>query len=188
MKKYLILVKHSLPEIEEDRPANTWKLSEEGRLRAHRLAEQLEGFEPEVIVSSNERKAKETAEIVASELHLDVQIVPDLHEHNRSNVPYLSRDAFQGLILEFFQKPEELVFGGETADQAYTRFYRTVHSVLNEHINKTVVIVTHGTVISLFVSQLTGSSALELWNKLGLPSFVVMDLHSNTVIVRSTLV
>jgi broad specificity phosphatase PhoE len=50
MKKYLILVKHSLPEIEEDRPANTWKLSEEGRLRAHRLAEQLEGFEPEVIV------------------------------------------------------------------------------------------------------------------------------------------
>lgn len=188
MTKHLILIKHSVPEIEADHPANTWKLSKEGRLRAQRLAEQLKSFEPEVIVSSNEPKAKETAEIVASQLQLDVQIVPDLHEHARSNVPYLSHDAFQASIHDFFQRPDELVFGEETANQAYTRFYRAVHSILNEHKGKTIVIVTHGTVISLFVSRLTGSPDLELWNKLGLPSFVAMDLYSNTLTVRSVIV
>jgi len=188
MTKYLILVKHSMPEIEEAYPANTWKLSKEGQLRAQRLAEQLESFEPEVIISSNEPKAKETAELVASRFRLEMQIIADLHEHDRSDVPYLSHDTFQASIREFFQKPEDLVFGKETANQAHARFYRAVHSILNEHRNKTVVIVAHGTVISLFVSRLTGSSDLELWNKLGLPSFVAMDLHSNTVIVRSTLV
>lgn len=187
MTKYLILVKHSAPQVEEDRPANTWKLSGEGQLRAHRLAEQLESFEPEVLVSSAEPKAKETANIVASHLQLDVHILPDLHEHDRSNVPYLSHDVFQISIRDFFQQPDELVFGRETANQTHARFYRTAHSVLNDHRNKTVVIVTHGTVISLFVSRLTGSSDLELWNKLGLPSFVAMDLHSNTLIVRSTI-
>jgi broad specificity phosphatase PhoE len=50
-----------------------------------------------------------------------------------------------------------------------------------------VVIVTHGTVISLFVSRLTGSSDLELWSKLGLPSLVAMDLHSSTLIVRGNV-
>ena len=187
MTKYLILVKHSVPEIEKDRPANTWHLSKEGQQRAHRLAEQLESYEPDVILSSNEPKAKETAEILANHLQLDTQIIPDLHEQDRSNVPYLSYDAFQASIHDFFQKPDELVFGKETASQAYARFYRAIHSILNGNTNKTVVNVTHGTVISLFVSRLTGSSDWELWNQLGLPSFVAMDLGSSTVIVRSKI-
>jgi broad specificity phosphatase PhoE len=187
MSKYLILVKHSLPQIEEDHPANMWMLSEEGRLRAHSLAEQLEELKPEVVVSSNEPKARETAEILARLLKLDMKIFPDLQEHDRSNESYLPHKVFQASIRDFFQKPNELVFGNETANQAYTRFYRAVHSVLSENINKTVVIVTHGTVISLFVSRLTGSSDLELWNQLGLPSYIALDLQSSNLIVKSTI-
>jgi len=187
MTKYLILVKHSVPEIQADNPANTWHLSQEGKIRAQRLAEQLKSFEPDVILSSNEPKAKETAEILASQLQRDMHIIPELHEHDRSHVPYLSQDKFQLAIHDFFQKPDELVFGSETANEAYSRFYRAAHSILNEHRNKTVIIVTHGTVISLFVSRLTGSSDLELWHMLGLPSFVAMELGSNTLIVKNKI-
>jgi broad specificity phosphatase PhoE len=187
MTKYLILVKHSVPEIETDRPANTWKLSEEGQVRANWLAEQLENFAPEVILSSNEPKAKETAEILASHLGLNLQTLPGLHEHDRSNVPYLSHDAFQSSIRDFFQNPDALVFGGETANQAYARFYRALHSILSEYRNQTIIVVTHGTVISLFVSRLTGSSDLELWSTLGLPSFVAMDLESSTLIIKNKI-
>lgn len=186
MTKYLILVKHSLPQVEVDLPAHTWKLSPEGKLRAHRLAEKLESFTPEVVVSSNESKAQETANILANHFQLNMQIVPDLHEHDRSNESYLSQDAFQASIRDFFQNPDSPVFGKEAANQAYTRFYQAVHSVLSEYRDKTIIIVTHGTVISLFVSRLTGISDLELWQQLGLPSFIAMDLHSSTVIVRST--
>jgi broad specificity phosphatase PhoE len=187
MTKYLILVKHSVPEIQADHPANTWHLSQEGQQRAQRLAAQLKSFEPEVILSSSEPKAKETADILARQLQLNVRIIPGLHEHDRRNVSYLSHDKFQAAIRDFFQKPNELVFGNESADEAYSRFYRALHSILNEHKDQTVVIVTHGTVISLFVSRLTGSSDLELWQMLGLPSFIALDLGSNTVIVRSNI-
>ena len=185
MTKYLILVKHSVPEIQADRPANTWRLSEVGRSRARQLAEHLKSFAPEAIVSSGEPKAEETAEILASHLNLELEVLPDLHEHDRSKVPYLSHEAFQSSIRDFFHKPDELVFGNETANQAYTRFYTAIHSALVSHRDKTVVVVTHGTVISLFVSRLTGTSALEFWNELGLASFVALDLGSNTVIVKS---
>ena len=117
-----------------------------------------------------------------------MQILPDLHEHDRSNMPYLPQDVFQTSIDEFFQQPDVLVFGNETANQAYTRFYLAVHSALSEHRDKTIIIVTHGTVISLFVSRLTGSSELELWHQLGLPSFIAMDLHSSTLILRNTVI
>jgi 2,3-bisphosphoglycerate-dependent phosphoglycerate mutase len=188
MTKHLILVKHSLPRIVETLPASEWTLSEEGRTRAERLAEQLRSFEPEIIISSEESKAKETAEIVGRLLQLEVQVVPDLYEHDRSNISYLSQEQFRTSVREFFQRPNELIFGKETADQSHARFYQAVHSILNEHRNKTIVIVSHGTVISLFVSRLTGSSDFELWNMLGLPSFIAMDLHSNTLIVRDHIV
>lgn len=188
MEKYLILVKHSLPKIIEDLPAREWRLSEEGRSRAKRLAEQLMQYQPEVIVSSMELKAQETAEIVARNYNLTFNTVEGLHEHDRSDVSYLSPEQLRTSVRKFFQNPDKLVFGKETADQVHARFYRAVHSVLYKHERKTVVVVSHGTAISLFVSRLTGSSDFDLWNMLGLPSFIAMDLHSNTLFVRDYIV
>lgn len=186
--KHLILVKHSLPEIVKNLSAREWKLSELGRERAQRLAERLKSFQPEVIVCSSEPKAKETAEIIAKAHQLDLRVVDGLHEHDRSNIPYQTKDEFQSAIREFFQKPDRLVYGKETANQAHTRFEQTVLSILNFHPNETVLIVAHGTVISLFVSRLTGISDLGLWNELGLPAFLVIDLGSNSILVKENVV
>ena len=186
MNKYLILVKHSLPDVQAHLPANQWRLSEEGRLRVNRLAEKVKDFQPEMICSSSEPKAKETAEILASLLGLETQVVGGLHEHERTNTPFLSQDAFQASVCEFFQHPGQLVFGAETADQAHTRFERAVTAALCDHPGKTAIVVSHGTVISLFVSRRTGLSDWLLWNELGLPSFVVIDLGSNRLIARES--
>lgn len=185
MTKYLVLVRHAQPEIVEAAPAREWRLSPQGRVHADYLAEELSRFQPEAIVSSDEPKAVETAEIIARRYQLDLQIVEALREHDRSNVPYLPYEAFQRSIRDFFQNASQLVFGRETADQAYTRFYRGIHSMLKDHPDKTIVAVAHGTVITLFVSRLTGHSDFDLWRMLGLPSYIAIDLESNTLIVRT---
>ena len=187
MKKYLILVKHSLPEIVENVPAQDWKLSDDGRVCAQQLAARLNQYQPEVIVSSVEPKAKETAEIIARKHNLELQIVEGLHEHDRSKVAYLLKDEFQAAVREFFEKPDTLVFGSETADACHARFQQAVHSILDQNLDATVVIVAHGTVISLFVSRLTGISDLLLWHELGLPSFLVIDVQSATLIERENI-
>jgi len=186
--KYLILVKHSLPSVIEDKPAREWNLSDEGRTRAQILAEKLAPYQPEVIISSVEPKAVQTAEIVAHFLGLQMHMVENLHEHDRSKTAYLARDAFESMVREFFDKPNELIFGSETANQAHQRFREAMDSVLHQHKNQTVVIVAHGTVISLFVSRLTGTPEFPLWKELGLPSFVVVDLHSKALIARENIV
>src|SRR5687767_7513797 len=124
MKKYLILVKHSLPKIEKNRPANQWELSDEGRILAKKLAVRLNEFQPELIISSFEPKAKQTAEIIAAEHNLELQLIEGLHEHDRSKVGYLHRDQFQAAVREFFEKPGMLVFGSETADACHARFHQ----------------------------------------------------------------
>ena len=188
MDKPLILVKHSLPKIVENIPAREWKLSEEGRIRAGRLAEQLISYQPEVIVSSIEPKARETAEIIAGNYNLTIQIVEGLHEHDRSKTPYLSKDEFQASVRKFFENPTALVFGNETADECYSRFDQAVRFILNYYGDKTIVIVAHGTIISLFVSRLTGIPGIFLWNELGLPSFLLLDIQSATLIERENII
>ena len=137
--KYLILVKHSLPEILEDIPAREWHLSEAGQERARELVGKLISYQPEVIASSIEPKARETAAILAENLGLEFREVEGLHEHDRSGEPYHSKDKFQNLVREFFDKPNELIFGNETANAALMRFHQAVDVVLNSHHGKNIV-------------------------------------------------
>ena len=137
---------------------------------------------PKIIISSVEPKARETAEIIARSLGLEFQVVNGLHEHDRSQSPYYSKVEFQNLVQEFFEKPSEPIFGSETANTALARFRQAVDSVLTSNNDKNIVVVTHGTVISLYASWLTRCDGYDLWKKLGLPSFVVLDIQSNTLI------
>jgi broad specificity phosphatase PhoE len=185
--KPLILVKHSLPEIMESISAREWALSEEGRTRARKLAELLHPYEPEAIACSVEPKARETASILAENLGPDVHIVENLHEHDRSSSPYYSKEEFQKLVQEFFEKPDSLVLGSETATQSLMRFRGAVDSVLRSCKDENVIIVSHGTVIALFVSWLTGCDGYALWQQLGLPSFVVLDMQSRALLKTENL-
>jgi broad specificity phosphatase PhoE len=183
VNRQLILVKHSEPEIREDMPAHEWKLSEEGRQRTERLAGHLIQYHPEIIITSPEPKATETAEILAKRLQLPIQVIEDLREHDRSLVPHLSKGEFEAVVREFFERPGSLVFGSETADQAQERFSLAVDSALSQINNSKIVIVAHGTVISLFVARLTGRPGFQLWSQLGLPSYILLDLPSKTLMV-----
>lgn len=186
--KHLILVKHSLPEILEDVPAREWHLSEDGRERTRKLAEQLIRYQPEIIASSVEPKAQETAAILAENLGLEFFEVENLHEHDRIGVPYHTKAIFQNFVRELFDKPNQLMFGNETANGALVRFRQAVDIVLDSYNDKTVIVVAHGTVMSLYVAWLTGCDGYSLWNELGLPSFVVLDIQSKTLIKIENLV
>lgn len=178
----LILIKHSLPEVMENLPARDWHLSEEGRIRARMLAENLKPYHPEVILSSVEPKAEQTASIIAQSLGLEFLLIDGLHEHDRSGVPFYSKESFQSLVRKLFKEPETLIFGNETGAQALGRFSKSVDAILQLYNDKNMAIVSHGTVISLFVSWLTRMDGYLLWEELGLPSFVVIDIQNRQLL------
>jgi broad specificity phosphatase PhoE len=176
-ERKLILIRHSLPEIVPSVPASQWRLSDDGRRRCERLAERLAAYEPCVIVTSLEPKAIETGQIVARILGIPVETAPDLHEHERPNVePFGTRQEFEARVSRLFEHPAELVFGAETADQAHQRFASAIHDVLATARRGNLAIVTHGTVLTLFVARAAGLDPIPFWKRLGLPAFVVLSL------------
>jgi broad specificity phosphatase PhoE len=105
-----------------------------------------------------------------------------LHEHERSSVPFHSKALFQSFIQELFEKPDTLIFGNEAATQALVRFKESVELIWSLYNNKLMAIVSHGTMISLFTSRLAGVDGYQFWSELGLPSFVVLDLHKKKLL------
>jgi len=171
---FLILIRHSLPEINPAIPARAWGLSQEGRRRCLGLVEALRPYQPECLYASQEPKAQETARLVAEYLQIPWESRPNLHEHERSGVPYTDHRTFEQQIAEFFRHPGKVVFGQESANQARKRFQAAMNQLpLDSAQNRFVV--AHGTVISLYVSQLCNINAFSFWQKLSLPACVVLD-------------
>jgi broad specificity phosphatase PhoE len=172
----LILIRHSQSQVDPDSPAHEWPLSEEGRRRCAPLAQRLAVYAPEVIVASRERKAAETATRVAATLGVRLETALGLHEHERARAPFTSAEVFERTVATFFERPDDLVFGEETAAQARERFDRAVQGVLALHPGKNVAIVSHGTVMTLFVAQHAGVAPFPFWKRLGMPALVMLSL------------
>jgi broad specificity phosphatase PhoE len=171
----LILVKHSLPEIEPAVLSHRWRLSTEGRRRCGPLADQLAAYRPAAVVVSREPKATETAALVAERLGLPYETAEGLEENDRTGFAYLSEAQYEAAFAAFFAHPMERVVGRETACAAEERFTRAVEAVLRSPAGGNVVVVAHGTVITLFVARHTGIEPFPFWRRLGLPSFVVLS-------------
>jgi broad specificity phosphatase PhoE len=170
----LILVRHSIPEEQPGIAAAEWPLSEAGREAAGELAVQLEGFSPARLYTSPEPKAAETAAIIGARLRISPAIVPALSEHRRSDASYLARREFEATVAAFFLSCDELVFGDETADAADQRFRITIEEISREEHGTTPIMVSHGRIISLFLSRRTGTAALPIWRSIGAPSAVIV--------------
>ena len=173
---HLILIKHALPQIDETKPAPDWQLSDSGRASCTHLADALRPYKPDLLITSEESKARETGQLVAEHLQILYSSAPNLHEHDRKGVPFIPRETWHTTVKTFFARPSDLIFGNETANQARLRFTRAVEKVEKTHPHKTIAIATHGTVISLFVAQKTRTNGFDLWQQLNLPSYVVFDL------------
>jgi broad specificity phosphatase PhoE len=172
----LFLIKHSMPVVEPARTSKEWRLDDEGRARAARLADRLAGEGIAGFVGSVEAKARETAEVMAASLGVPVSVAEGLHEQEREGAPFFTdRAGFDAVMRDFFARPGERVFGQESADEAHARYASAVQRVL-ERAQATVAVVSHGTVMTLLIARRNRIDPFPLWRSLGLPSAAVLSL------------
>lgn len=186
----LFLIRHAAPAKDRAVPARDWALSPAGRADAERLAEMLAPFAPAIIIpgvpaaiiSSDELKAQQTAQPLADRFSLPVEVMAGLHEHERRIADYLDDEMFQATMARFFAEPDTLVFGEETANQALARFARAVEDILACHPDGDIIIVTHGTVMSLFVAAHSIIKPMDFWWHLHLPAWVIFAVPDFTLL------
>jgi broad specificity phosphatase PhoE len=173
--KKLIFIRHSAVQIDTAVPSHKWRLSADGRLLARNLASLIAAYNPTRIITSVEPKASETGQIIADALGTPWQTAPNLHEHERSKVGYFEkREDFLTAVANFFVQYDQLVFGDETANQARERFDTAVHHLIAQFPDDTLAIVTHGTVLTLFLAHYNNFAPFPFWQNIKLPDYFVV--------------
>ncbi|MBA4342021.1 MAG: histidine phosphatase family protein [Methylibium sp.] len=127
-------------------------LSPLGAAQARRLAQALDGQGVEVIYASDLSRARQTAEAVAQQLGLAVQLEPGLRERGFG--------LFEGLTWAEIETrwpaeserwrrrdPQFAAQGGESLQDFYARSVAAVESLASRHPGQTVLIVAHGGVL-----------------------------------------
>ncbi|MDX1664249.1 MAG: histidine phosphatase family protein [Candidatus Promineifilaceae bacterium] len=178
----LIFIRHSQSRPTPGQPASSWPLTSVGRERCQPLARWLSSHEPLTIVSSEERKAMETAQLAASQLGIPWSTASGLQEHDRTGEPYHSQEQFLALVERLFREPQATVFGRESGAQALARFEQALATVLRSRPPGNLAVVTHGTVLSLFVGAHSDHDPLSFWQRLRQPSIVVFSLPDLTLL------
>jgi 2,3-bisphosphoglycerate-dependent phosphoglycerate mutase len=166
----LLLIRHSIPEVVPAVPAPEWVLGEAGRAAALAFAERLRPYELRFIASSREPKASQTARTIAEHLAIPWAVEPDLHEHERSKVPFFhDMEEWYRRAAELLARPDDLVFGDETANQARARFRTAVTRVVAAHPTGDIAIVAHGTVLALYTDP---PDPFAFWKSLKMPDLI----------------
>ncbi len=173
----LVLIKHARPEIDPTVPAKEWSLSQAGQHQSLALGKALKReLQPDALFCSTESKAVETAQGIGQVLGLDAQVCQGLHEQSRATAPFFEdQRQWRQAVEAGFARPNEAIYGEESFGDAAARFAQAIESLGIE--DRCAAVVAHGTVISLFAQRMASVDALEMWRRLTLPSWVVMEAN-----------
>jgi len=169
MNNTFYFLRHGKTKADENIPVSKWVLSEEGKQEAEDLAKSGIFDAVEVIYSSTEEKASQTAKPIAEKLGKEIIKIEALSELNRDKGGFMDSEKYEKTAKDCLENPGESIENWEPASQALKRFENEIVSIEKENENKKILIIGHGYTINMYFAKLLG-----IWDK------VYKRLKSNT--------
>lgn len=175
----LILIRHSQTSSTKDCPISLWGLSQEGIKKACPLANQAAIKALDVLYSSNQTKAIETALLLAKPNQIPIKTDPDLTEISSFTKKYFEGgEEYRRNVDEFYAGKIKRIAGGESIKEALTRFNLAVGKKVKIETrlgNDLVGIVSHGNILAFFSAQFCSKTPRQLHGLIQMPDWAVLD-------------
>ena len=162
--RHLAWVRHARVDPDPTTPADEWPLTSQGREDAARLARSLADLQtPLGIVTSDERKAIETAEEIASTLGLaPPEVSPGLREVQR---PWTDGD-YRAVVRAYLRSGTAP--GWESCSEARQRLSSAIAELWRPE--GTTIVVGHGLAMSIWAADaIDRLDAVAFWDGLTFP-------------------
>jgi broad specificity phosphatase PhoE len=151
-----LYLSHPQVRIDPAVPVPCWGLSDVGRARAVALAAQPWIRRFGRVISSDETKAVETADLLAAALGCRTEVFASLHENDRTATGFLPPPEFEAVADRFFRHPDDSIRGWERAADAQARIIGGVARALADDPDTPAIITGHGGVGTLLWCHCAG--------------------------------
>lgn len=140
--------------------SDTEELTQNGVSQIEKVAKAIEKENPKIIFCSQEKRAKQSAQIISSKLNVPSVEVSGLEERNWGDFAGLSfQEIKMKAGMDNMSLDERYNFvppNGESWKDIETRLSDSLNKIISENKDKTVVLVTHGGSIRILMPHLLG--------------------------------
>lgn len=150
-------------------------LTSAGREQAQHLSDFMKGKEIDSIISSSYDRAIKSIEPLAERLNLQVHVDPRLAERVLSSE---SLEDWLDCLQQTFTDFDLAYNGGETSRQAMNRAIAVVDAVLSGD-QDSVVVVTHGNLMTLLLRHFDERFGFEEWTSLTNPDVYLVNVSGS---------
>jgi len=175
-KTKIIFLRHSDTQKNPNLNAALWGLSEEGKKQAEKTANLPIMNEVDVIYVSEEKKTALTVEPLSRKLGKKTIPVSFFNEVKRGD-KFLTKKEFEAEKVKQLKDLDYRAFNGESGKEALARFKQGIDQILKENIGKTILVVTHGTILNIYFADLlcAHNKLPERWRKTAFCAYGVVE-------------
>lgn len=158
----IVLIRHGITDWNALRRAQGQSdipLNEVGRKQAHALAKRLKVEKWDLIFSSDLSRAKETADILANNLHLKVKTDHRLREMHKGET---EGTTLEERINRWGSQWESLPLGIEDNESITRRGISFIKDIVTQYQGKKILVVSHGALIGHTIKGLIPSTNINV--------------------------
>lgn len=173
----LVLIRHSKTKRDPRVPIALWGLSEKGIEAANKLSSDRKIQKLDILYTSLQTKALETAVILAKPNALPIKTNDGLTESTSYTNKFIPDPAIYELTLkDYYAGKIQRINGGETLQEALDRFNSAIESIVKENKDKKRIgIVSHGHILTLFSSQFKDIDLYDTHLQIKQPDIAIFD-------------
>ena len=176
----LVFIRHSKSLVNPDIPITTWGLSDEGVMLAKKLNELSQIKNLDVIYTSLQLKALETAILATKNLGIPVKTDDRLTESTSFTNKFVSLEQLEENNKKYFSGKQISINGGETIEEAHSRFMIALRDIAAAEDGKSNVgIVSHGNILATFSEEIIEKNALQLVEAIKQPDIAIFNWDSH---------
>ncbi|MFX1569731.1 MAG: histidine phosphatase family protein [Promethearchaeota archaeon] len=151
----LIFLRHAETKINNEVIVSKWILTKKGKEEAKLLLKSAIFDNTELIITSNEEKAFETALPLVVRLNKPIIREKKLNEivRDRGSL-FATKEEYNRNIKLCMEKRNKSFNKWETANHALRRFSKKVRDIEKKYTKKKILIVSHGVVINLYFAKI----------------------------------
>lgn len=159
----------------------TRSLSPQGKTDAKKVTALMRDTEIDAMISSPYARAIETIEGIANVKNLEINVFEELRERKLKGSFKLSEDEIQEAIKQSFVDTNLTLLGGESIKDVQNRAIPAIRDLLFKYEGKTVVIGTHGNVMTIIMNYFNPVYGYEFWKKTTKPDIYKLVFSGETL-------
>lgn len=154
MNNTFYFLRHGQTKRDENKPISKWVLSDKGVKQAQDLVNEATFEDVDLIFSSTEEKAYQTAKLIADRLGKETIQLKEIGELNRDKGGFMRHEEYEASVRYCLEHLDKSINNWETAIHALERFSRKIEELDKQYENKKILVVGHGFTINLYFAKL----------------------------------